>query len=143
MIPEFNKGKEIYYEHIERYLFASQFVKNKRVIDLGCGPGYGSIIMSEHGATFVQGVDNSLETIRYAKELYGNKKTNFRVSDVQKLSILQEVGLGYIKLGPDVSYRVNEPGNKGNIFFGLNIYELLIEFGPFACHNTPGFHIFP
>lgn len=31
-----------YQEHINRYIFASKFVKNKIVLDIACGSGYGS-----------------------------------------------------------------------------------------------------
>lgn len=31
-----------YQEHINRYVFASNFVMNKIVLDVACGTGYGS-----------------------------------------------------------------------------------------------------
>ena len=35
-------GAEIHYEHLHRYYFALHFVKDKKVLDLACGEGYGS-----------------------------------------------------------------------------------------------------
>ena len=35
-------GAEMHYEHLHRYYFALHFVKNKEVLDLACGEGYGS-----------------------------------------------------------------------------------------------------
>ena len=56
MIPAINKGASLYYEHLIRYFFASQFVKDKVVLDLGCGTGYGSYIFSLGGARKVIGI---------------------------------------------------------------------------------------
>lgn len=53
-------------DHVERYRFASSFVPRKRVIDIACGTGYGSKMLSEAGADHVIGVDVSPEAIEYA-----------------------------------------------------------------------------
>ena len=65
MIPEFNEGEEIYLEHITRYIFASQFIKDKIVLDIACGSGYGSDYLLKNGARKVIGVDISKETVEY------------------------------------------------------------------------------
>lgn len=80
MIPELNKGYTFYYEHLNRYLFSLQFVKNKSVLDLGCGVGYGSFILSEKAKSVV-GVDKSKIAIDYAIKNY-KKNTQFIASDV-------------------------------------------------------------
>src|SRR5262245_2124194 len=36
----------ISYEHLHRYAYATQFVENKRVLDLACGEGYGSRLLA-------------------------------------------------------------------------------------------------
>lgn len=69
MIPELsNEG--CFWEHIFRYQFASRFVRNKRVLDIACGEGYGSFAMTMAGATSVTGVDISMETCDHAKRKY-------------------------------------------------------------------------
>ena len=40
-IPDL-KEAQISYEHWHRYLYASYFVKDKVVLDIACGEGYGS-----------------------------------------------------------------------------------------------------
>ncbi len=40
-------GAEVHYEHLHRYYFALYFVKSKKVLDLACGEGYGSYILSK------------------------------------------------------------------------------------------------
>jgi SAM-dependent methyltransferase len=44
---------ELAYEHLARYLFAAAFVGGRRVLDAGCGQGYGSAILSNAGARVV------------------------------------------------------------------------------------------
>ena len=49
---------EIAIEHFHRYAFAIRFIKDRKVLDLSCGDGYGSMMMSEY-ASSVHGVDIS------------------------------------------------------------------------------------
>lgn len=85
MIPEYNHGQEIYLEHMTRYMFASQFVKDKVVLDIACGSGYGTDYLLKAGAKKVIGVDISEETINYCKEKYSDNKLEFLVGSVEKI----------------------------------------------------------
>ena len=38
---------QVLYEHLHRYFFAADLAEGKRVLDLGCGEGYGSAILAE------------------------------------------------------------------------------------------------
>jgi 2-polyprenyl-3-methyl-5-hydroxy-6-metoxy-1,4-benzoquinol methylase len=40
---------DVFQEHINRYIFASQFVNNKRILDIACGIGYGSTTLIQMG----------------------------------------------------------------------------------------------
>ncbi|MDP3696456.1 MAG: class I SAM-dependent methyltransferase [Candidatus Taylorbacteria bacterium] len=66
-------------DHLERYRFTSQFVKDKNVLDIACGVGYGSKILKDSGALNVDGVDISEEAIDYARTNYPGIR--FLVSD--------------------------------------------------------------
>ncbi len=66
-IPGDPECEEIRFEHESRYHFASEFVKDKVVADMGCGAGYGCKILLEFGAKSVYGLDISLETLKYAR----------------------------------------------------------------------------
>lgn len=87
MIPEINKGGVTYLEHMTRYFFASQFVKNKIVLDIACGSGYGSKIISDRGAKFVTGVDISEEAILYCKQEYANESIDFIKGGVERIPL--------------------------------------------------------
>jgi SAM-dependent methyltransferase len=69
--------------HIATYQFALKYVKGKRVLDYGCGSGYGSYMLSDI-AEYVSAVDISLEAVNFAKESYKVKNLSF--STLQELS---------------------------------------------------------
>ncbi|MCX6596550.1 MAG: methyltransferase domain-containing protein [Acidobacteria bacterium] len=57
---------DLWNEHYGRYLFAARLARGKRVIDLGCGSGYGSDELA-HTATSVTALDIDPEAIAYAQ----------------------------------------------------------------------------
>lgn len=90
MIPKLNKGKTFYFEHLLRYFFSSQFIKGKKVLDAGCGLGYGSRSLNALGAKEVLGVDISKEAVEYARLTYGNNAVSFINADVEELPFFEE-----------------------------------------------------
>ena len=68
-IPE-NDEKEIEAEHVHRYHVIAKHLKNKYVLDAGCGAGYGSNILSKYCSKVVA-IDISSETIQWCKQNYG------------------------------------------------------------------------
>jgi ubiquinone/menaquinone biosynthesis C-methylase UbiE len=60
---------EIWVEHWHRYHFASRWCRDKRVLDVACGEGYGSALLARQAA-HVTGADISPEAIAHAKRSY-------------------------------------------------------------------------
>jgi SAM-dependent methyltransferase len=56
-------------EHLARYTFAARLARGKRVLDAGCGAGYGSAELA-HAAHCVFGVDRAPEAVTFAREHY-------------------------------------------------------------------------
>lgn len=56
-------------EHLARYAFAARLAHGKRVLDAGCGAGYGSAELVK-SALSVVGVDAATEATLYAREHY-------------------------------------------------------------------------
>ena len=56
-------------EHVARYIFAARLARGKRVLDAGCGAGYGSAELA-HSAQFVVGADLAPEAVGYARAHY-------------------------------------------------------------------------
>lgn len=73
-----NFAKKMYQEHIARYLFASQFAENKDILDVGCGVGYGSLLLVKSGAKLVEAFDLSDEAIEYARKHYFHDYISYR-----------------------------------------------------------------
>ena len=70
--------------HLKRYEFAQPYCVGKRVLDAGCGVGYGSAFLGETASSVV-GVDVSGEAIDYARARYGAGNVEFAVGDLQRL----------------------------------------------------------
>ncbi|MDX1568919.1 MAG: class I SAM-dependent methyltransferase [Xanthomonadales bacterium] len=65
--------REIWYEHFHRYVFARHLARNRRVLDLACGEGYGASLLSDV-ARQVIAVDRSGEAVVHARGEYGNDR---------------------------------------------------------------------
>ena len=87
-IPEMEPGI-IHYEHLHRYKFAKEFVKDKTVLDLGSGEGYGSFLLSAT-AKEVVGIDINKETITHASSKYLKNNLRFITGSISSIPILEE-----------------------------------------------------
>jgi SAM-dependent methyltransferase len=56
-VPDKDTGRLIEAEHLARYRWAAQAAAGRRVLDAGCGTGYGAKLLAEAGAHEVVGVD--------------------------------------------------------------------------------------
>jgi ubiquinone/menaquinone biosynthesis C-methylase UbiE len=60
---------DLWSEHVARYAFARRYAHSKRVLDAGCGTGYGSAELAQ-SATEVTGLDIAADAIEYASANY-------------------------------------------------------------------------
>lgn len=82
-----NFASRMYHEHITRYLFASQITAGKKVIDIGCGVGYGSQRLGELGAAAVHAFDLSEAAIAHAKIHYAHPNVHFEVANAEDFDV--------------------------------------------------------
>jgi SAM-dependent methyltransferase len=61
---------DLWNEHMARYAFAARFAEGNRVLDAGCGTGYGSAELARV-AKSVTGIDLSREAVEWARRNYG------------------------------------------------------------------------
>jgi ubiquinone/menaquinone biosynthesis C-methylase UbiE len=73
-------------DHLHRYSIALEFVKNKTVVDIACGEGYGSSILSKI-ANDVIGIDIDENTVSEAIEKYKNPNLTFLVGSTDMIPI--------------------------------------------------------
>lgn len=64
-------------ESFIRYKFSSRYAKNKHVLDIGCGLGFGSNFLATGGAFSVIGLDNNMKAIEYSKSHFVRKNIQF------------------------------------------------------------------
>lgn len=86
MVPEYHKGYELYGEHIARYQATLPLVKNKTVLDVASGSGYGTKMIAQ-AARKVYGVDISQEAIKYSQKYYSAANIEYLVGDGSKLPL--------------------------------------------------------
>ena len=63
-------------EHLARYAFAARLARGKRVLDAGCGAGYGAAELARTAA-WVLGVDSAGEAVEYARANYSQPNLQF------------------------------------------------------------------
>lgn len=68
-------------DHFERYLWAASRMKDCIILDLGCGVGYGSRLLTDAG-NYVVGIDNDVETLDFANQHFLTEKCRFTQCDL-------------------------------------------------------------
>ena len=74
--------------HKSVYDLCGKFALGKRVLDLGCGDGYGSFLLAQR-AKEVVGIDIDRLTIENAKKKYKFKNLSFYTQDISSLSAVK------------------------------------------------------
>jgi ubiquinone/menaquinone biosynthesis C-methylase UbiE len=86
MVPAIHAGSLLYAEHTTRYLAATALVEGRRVLDIACGSGYGTHLLSQ-SAEHVVGVDVSPVAVSYASQTYGAGNNEFVVGDATAIPL--------------------------------------------------------
>jgi SAM-dependent methyltransferase len=75
-------------EHMARYTFATRLARGKRVLDAGCGAGYGSAELAR-AAERVVGVDRAPDAIEFARAHYAAANLTFEEASCEALPYAQ------------------------------------------------------
>ncbi len=87
MIPDFHHDAVVYAEHMVRYIFASRFVRGKRVLDVASGVGYGSNLLKAAGADQIVGIDYSEQAVRYGAARHAGAGPDYVLADAECLPL--------------------------------------------------------
>jgi SAM-dependent methyltransferase len=81
LVPQVERGADRHMpHHVGRYAWALRACEGRRVVDLGCGAGYGTVILSSFAGSVI-GVDASREAVEAASRLYPS--VEYRAVNVQ------------------------------------------------------------
>jgi ubiquinone/menaquinone biosynthesis C-methylase UbiE len=75
---------QIYYEHFHRYAMVLDLARDKDVLDIACGEGYGTAALALVARTAV-GVDLDPESVRHASARYMAMNVGFRAGDCTQI----------------------------------------------------------
>ena len=73
-------------DHLHRYAIVLDYIKDMVILDIACGEGYGSNLMSQQ-AQYVYGVDIDLETISSAQKKYNRHNLSFQTGRADLIPI--------------------------------------------------------
>lgn len=88
-VPEEMRGELIEAEHLVRYWWAASMASGRRVLDAGCGLGYGSALLSEGGAASVDAIDIGGAVVQAAQARVGDA-VRFATGDVRALPFAED-----------------------------------------------------
>jgi ubiquinone/menaquinone biosynthesis C-methylase UbiE len=77
---------DLWNEHLARYVFAVRYASGRRVLDAGCGAGYGSAELARV-ASIVVALDASADAVRYGREHYTAPNLHFLQASCAALPI--------------------------------------------------------
>jgi ubiquinone/menaquinone biosynthesis C-methylase UbiE len=80
---------DLFVAHESIYQFFSNFAKGKRLLDGGCGTGYGAFHLAKSGALSVTAIDADRLSIRYARKHSVADNLTFDVGDLEELPYQQ------------------------------------------------------
>lgn len=75
------RDASIVYRHIHSYIYVSEFIKGRRVLDLAAGEGYGANLLAGTAAAVV-GIVADEAIARYAAEKYKRANVEFRIASI-------------------------------------------------------------
>ncbi|MDY7095677.1 MAG: class I SAM-dependent methyltransferase [Acidobacteriota bacterium] len=82
-------ANDLFVAHESIYRFFAGFADRRRILDAGCGLGYGSDRLAAAGAREVLGIDLEAASLRYASRNYRRPNLRFEIQDLEKLDLPQ------------------------------------------------------
>jgi SAM-dependent methyltransferase len=73
-------------EHLHRYLYARELCREKDVLDVASGEGYGSALLAQV-ATSVVGLEIAADAVEHARGAYQRKNLRFVQGDARKMEL--------------------------------------------------------
>ncbi len=79
---------DLWNEHISRYFFAASLATpGQRILDAGCGTGYGAGLLNRRNSAIVLGIDLSPDAITHAMREYSTAGAQFAIGRCETLPV--------------------------------------------------------
>ena len=139
-VPDQSEWPEITV-NIDRYLFALQFLKDKIVIDAGCGAGLGTYLYSLV-ANHVYAIDHNKEALEYAKRYPKNISEDYQIDERKVHFLEQDLDKDVLPKGDIcVAFEVIEHLEQPDFFLSqLKVDELVFSVPLDSIPASPKFH---
>jgi len=132
------KNKEPFIQDIVRYRFACEYLSGGNTLDIACGTGYGTRMLSDLGGKVI-GVDISEEAVGLANSYYSRESLFFTVGSATKLPLgnnTQDVIISFetIEHLPEPAIFLNELIRvirpRGTVIISTPLNESISRFRP-------------
>jgi 2-polyprenyl-3-methyl-5-hydroxy-6-metoxy-1,4-benzoquinol methylase len=121
---------------VDRYVFASNFCKGKKVLDCASGYGYGSLILNALGAEKVNGLDIDWNAVEYARKKIDGNGLNKNI-DFDTIDITQPTNLPHNDYDVVISIETFEHVPRETVKQMLTNFKNLCKPGGTILITTP------
>jgi 2-polyprenyl-3-methyl-5-hydroxy-6-metoxy-1,4-benzoquinol methylase len=137
--------QEIDQKHLERYELACTYAKDKNILDIACGCGYGSYILGQK-AKKVIGVDISRDAIKFAKKIWWRTNIEFHIDSMKTIKEYKQFGIDYI-VSLETIEHIDQPieltlkdiyetlNKNGSFFISYPLEESIKSTNHYHCHK--------
>lgn len=98
---------DLFQAHLSIYWFFAHFTEGRRVLDVGCGTGYGTAHLRRTGATEAIGIDRDRKALAYARTRYIMPGLQFLIADAQEFPL--QLGLFDTIVSSNVFEHLEDP----------------------------------
>ena len=131
---------DLFVAHASIYEFGARFAGGARVLDAGCGTGYGAAILVRAGAAHVHGVDVDGRSVAFARRHYGSGSISFSEGDCESL-VLEEGAYGLVFASNVLEHLVRPERFLESAFRALRPGgRALIALPPITSEETAALH---
>ncbi|MCP4157162.1 MAG: class I SAM-dependent methyltransferase [bacterium] len=121
--------------HMASYKFALRFAYGRKVLDLGCGTGYGSTFLASFGAAEVVGADIAEEAVDYASKYHKHPAARFILLTDDKTLPFEDGSFDFVFCSQVIEH-IENPESL------LKEFLRVLNPGGFALVTTPNKTIF-
>ena len=125
--------------HIIRYVFSRQYVKGN-VLDIACGCGYGSYLLTQRNPDISQvvGVDESKDAVEHANKHFKSEKVDFINSTIEDFNYDKQFDYG---VSIETIEHLKKPEKLVDLFNRNKTKKLILTFPTIKSTHFNPYHL--